>query len=136
MRRLSLLVAAIVLAAAAAGAQPPGRLLVQRPALGRTDIVFVYGGDLWSVSREGGVAHRLTSGPGVETSPAFSPDGTKIAFTGEYDGNVDVFVMPAAGGVPKRLTWHPSESESGCRKTEDRRRSVGSAAVPPLSSIT
>ncbi|MBP1636428.1 MAG: periplasmic component of the Tol biopolymer transport system like protein, partial [Acidobacteria bacterium] len=49
-----------------------------------------------------------TAGPGVETNPSFSPDGSRIAFTGEYDGNVDVFVMPAGGGEPKRLTWHPA----------------------------
>src|SRR4051794_28657727 len=46
--------------------------------------------------------------PGSETDPAFSPDGNLIAFTGEYDGNVDVFVIPASGGVPRRLTWHPA----------------------------
>jgi tricorn protease len=60
------------------------------------------------VPRAGGDAIRLTSGTGYETDPAFSPDGTRIAFTGEYDGNVDLFVIPASGGVPKRLTWHPA----------------------------
>ena len=83
-------------------------LLPQRPTVSRSQIVFVYGGDLWSVPRSGGDARRLTTGPGVETNPIFSPDGSKIAFTGEYDGNVDVFVMPAEGGVPRRLTWHPA----------------------------
>ena len=58
-------------------------------------------------SRDGGDARRLTTGTGVETYPSFSPDGTMIAFTGEYDGNPDVYVMPATGGVPKRLTYHP-----------------------------
>jgi tricorn protease len=99
---------AMVLGVGTASAQPADRLLLQRPTLSRTQIVFVYGGDLWSVPREGGAADRLTAGPGVETNPVFSPDGTKIAFTGEYDGNVDVFVVPATGGVPKRLTWHPA----------------------------
>ena len=100
---------AMILTAATVAAQPGhDRLLVQRPTLSRTHIVFVYGGDLWSVPREGGAAHRITAGPGVETNPSFSPDGSRIAFTGEYDGNVDVFVMPAAGGEPKRLTWHPA----------------------------
>jgi tricorn protease len=89
-----------------AGAQT-GRLLLRSPALSRTQIVFSYAGDLWSVPREGGEAKRLTVGPGVETDPVFSPDGSLIAFTGEYDGNVDVFVMPAEGGVPRRLTYHP-----------------------------
>ena len=89
---------------AAAEARP---ILAQKPALNRTHIIFVYAGDLWKVSREGGAAQRLTSGPGIETNPVFSPDGSMIAFTGEYDGNVDVFVMPAEGGEPRRLTWHP-----------------------------
>ena len=97
-------VAALVLSAAVAQAQSTGRQLLQQPALSRTHIVFVHGGDLWSVPRDGGAASRLTSGPGAETGPVFSADGTRVAFTGEYDGNVDVFVIPAAGGVPKRLT--------------------------------
>ena len=81
--------------------------LVQRPTMNRTDIVFSYGGDLWRVSRQGGTAVRLTGGTGFETEAFYSPDGSTIAFTGEYDGNVDVFTMPASGGVPKRLTYHP-----------------------------
>jgi tricorn protease len=97
---------ALLLLAPLAGAQT-GRLLLRSPALSRTQIVFSYAGDLWSVPREGGEAKRLTTAPGVETDPVFSPDGSLIAFTGEYDGNVDVFVMPAEGGVPRRLTYHP-----------------------------
>ncbi len=83
-------------------------ILAQKPALNRTHVVFAYAGDLWRVARGGGAAQRLTAGPGVETNPVFSPDGSLIAFTGEYDGNVDVFVMPAEGGEPRRLTWHPA----------------------------
>jgi tricorn protease len=97
-----------LVALAAAGIADDGRLLLQKPTLSKTHIVFAYAGDLWTVAREGGDAVRLTSGNGNETDPAFSPDGTRIAFTGEYDGNVDVFVVPASGGVPKRLTWHPA----------------------------
>jgi tricorn protease len=82
--------------------------LLQRPALSETQIVFNYAGDLWSVDRKGGRASRLTVGVGNETSPVFSPDGRTIAFTGEYDGNMDVFTIPAAGGVPHRVTYHPS----------------------------
>jgi tricorn protease len=89
-----------------AHADPP--MLLRKPALSRTQIVFNYAGDLWSVSRDGGEAKQLTTGVGIETDPAFSPDGSLIAFTGEYDGNTDVYVMPAAGGVPKRLTYHPA----------------------------
>lgn len=91
----------------AAFAAPGGLHLLQKPALNKTGIVFSYSGDLWHVSREGGVATRLTSGPGFESDAAFSPDGKTLAFTGEYDGNVDIFSVPASGGVPKRLTFHP-----------------------------
>ncbi len=103
---MRLLIAFFTLSLFAAAANDP--LLLQKPALSRSRIVFAYAGDLWSVPREGGDAVRLTSGAGIETDPAFSPDGNLIAFTGEYDGNVDVFVVPASGGVPKRLTWHPA----------------------------
>ncbi|MGA2531475.1 MAG: PDZ domain-containing protein [Candidatus Aminicenantales bacterium] len=99
----------VLLAAAPAKTADSGTpWLFQKPALSRTDIVFVFAGDLWTVPRAGGEAKRLTSSPGAETNPVFSPDGSLIAFTGEYDGNVDVFVMPAEGGVPRRLTWHPA----------------------------
>jgi tricorn protease len=82
--------------------------LLQRPAFNGSLIVFSYAGDLWTVDRNGGHASRLTTGTGVETDPVFSPDGSMIAFTGEYDGNTDVFMVPAIGGVPKRLTYHPA----------------------------
>jgi len=82
--------------------------LFRSPTMNRTHIVFSYAGDLWSVPRDGGSATRLTSHPGVERDPIFSPDGTQIAFTAEYDGNTDVFVMPAGGGEPLRLTHHPA----------------------------
>src|SRR5579864_7573304 len=65
--------------------------LLKSPTLNRTHIVFTYAGDLWSVPRDGGDATRLTTGAGEETHPMFSPDGTQIAFTGEYDGNIDVY---------------------------------------------
>src|SRR5580700_2746640 len=81
--------------------------LVQKPTMNKTQIVFSYAGDLWTVSRQGGVAMRLTAGTGIETEAAFSPDGNTLAFTGEYDGNIDVFTVPATGGVPKRVTYHP-----------------------------
>jgi tricorn protease len=92
-------------AAPAAGAKP---VLAQQPSLSRTHIVFACAGDLWLVPREGGAAARLTTHPGIESSPRFSPDGALVAFSGQYDGNTDVFVVPATGGVPRRLTYHPS----------------------------
>src|SRR5258706_405746 len=77
-----------------------------------TSIVFAYAGDLWTVSRQGGVASRLTAGAGSESNPEFSPDGNTIAFSGDYDGNVDVFTVPATGGVPKRITYHPDQDRA------------------------
>src|ERR1700734_1692911 len=103
---MRLIIAIFALSAVAAAADEP--LLLQKPTLSKTHIVFAYAGDLWSVPREGGDAVRLTSGTGTETAPAFSPDGKLVAFTGEYHGNVDFFVVPASGGVPKRLTWPPA----------------------------
>ncbi len=82
--------------------------LFQSPSLSRDSIAFGYAGDLWTVSRDGGRAVRLTIGVGLESAPLYSPDGSMIAFTGEYDGNTDVFTVPAAGGVPHRVTYHPS----------------------------
>ena len=101
---LFVLLCASVSAALGAGATLH---LLQRPAMNKTTIVFSYAGDLWSVPRRGGVANRLTAGAGMETEAMFSPDGKTIAFTGEYDGNIDVFTILATGGVPKRITYHP-----------------------------
>lgn len=85
----------------------PNPLLLQHPTMNATTIAFQFAGDLWTVPKTGGEAHRLTSADGIESDPYFSPDGTMIAFTGAYDGNEDVFVVPARGGVPRRLTYHP-----------------------------
>lgn len=72
----------------------------------QTQIAFVYGSDLWIVSKEGGIANRLSSPSGVESFPKFSPDGSQIAFSGNYDGNQDVYVVPSMGGLPTRITYH------------------------------
>ncbi len=82
-------------------------LLLQYPTLSRTRISFEYGGEIWTVSRRGGQAHRLVTGTDVLTMPIFSPDGSMIAYTGTYDHNTDVYVVPATGGEPTRLTYHP-----------------------------
>ncbi len=85
---------------------PEGRLL-RFPDVSKDKIAFSYGGDLWLVSREGGTAQRITSHPGQELFGKFSPDGKWIAFTGQYDGNYNVYLMPLEGGDPKQLTFHP-----------------------------
>ena len=85
-----------------------GTQLLRQPTVSDTEVVFVYANDLWKTPLSGGTAVRLTSNEGYESLPHFSPDGKQIAFTAEYDGNVDVYVIPAEGGEPKRLTFHPS----------------------------
>ncbi|HEY3384617.1 MAG TPA: PDZ domain-containing protein [Vicinamibacterales bacterium] len=80
--------------------------LLSQPAISKSAIAFVYAGDLWIAGLDGKNVRRLTSGQGA-SAPAFSPDGTLVAFTAQYEGNADVYVVPVAGGVPTRLTWHP-----------------------------
>lgn len=99
---------AIVGSSAGQVLQTPG-LLAQDPTVGKDSIAFSMAGDLWVVPREGGTARRLTSDPGREFAPRFSPDGSKIAFSGQYAGNTDAYVVDAGGGIPKRLTFQPQE---------------------------
>ncbi len=81
--------------------------LLRQPDIRKNQVVFAYANDLWLVSDRGGDAKRLTSFQGSESDPHFSPDGQFIAFSGQYDGNTDVYVIPVSGGEPRRLTWHP-----------------------------
>jgi len=78
--------------------------LLRFPTTNDHEIVFCYAGELYTVAKDGGIARRLTSGPGYTSFPRFSPDGKQVAFTSQYDGNTEVYVMPAEGGTPKRLT--------------------------------
>lgn len=82
--------------------------LLRSPDVSGESIVFVYAGNLWKTPLAGGNSVQLTTHPGSEGNPTFSPDGKWIAFSGSYDGNTDVYVIPSQGGVPKRLTYHPS----------------------------
>jgi len=82
--------------------------MLRSPTVSATHIAFAYGQNIWVVERAGGAARRLSSFQGQASNPRFSPDGKWIAFSGEYAGNLDVYVVPAAGGEPRRLTWHPS----------------------------
>ncbi len=103
--RPAILLSLLLLATAAASAQTK---LLRYPDLHDDAVVFVYAGDLWRASAAGGTAARLTAHPGLEVFPKFSPDGKWIAFTGQYDGDEQVYVIPAEGGVPKQLTWYPA----------------------------
>jgi len=88
-------------------ANAQGTRLLRQPTISAESIVFVYANDLWKVDRKGGDALRLTTNEGQESNPHFSNDEKWIAFSAQYDGNTDVYVIPAEGGSPKRLTWHP-----------------------------
>jgi tricorn protease len=97
----------LVALAAASPAMPQGdeARLLRFPAIHGDTVVFTSAGNLYSVPAAGGVARRLTSHDGFEMFPRFSPDGRFLAFTGQYDGNTEVYLMPAEGGMPKRLTY-------------------------------
>ena len=90
---------------------PPGTRFLRQPDASADHVAFVHANDVWIVGREGGMARRLTSDDGAETSPAISPDGQWVAFSGEYGGNQDVYLVPIDGGQPQRLTWHPGGDE-------------------------
>src|SRR5437868_15083037 len=97
-------IAAVLLAVPNAGAQTK---MLRTPSVSATHIAFAYGGDVWIVDRAGGAARRLTTGGG-ESCRKLSPDGRWVAFRGDEGGNTDVYVVPAEGGEPKRLTWQPA----------------------------
>src|SRR5438045_2525434 len=82
--------------------------LLRFPDVHGDKVVFTYGGDLWLASTSGGLATRLTAHPGLELFAKFSPDGQWIAFTGQYDGDEQVYVIPVTGGVPRQLTYYPA----------------------------
>ena len=100
-------VVGVLLGAAVTPAASQTKLL-RFPDVHEDRVVFVYAGDLWTAATEGGTATRLTAHPGLEVFPKFSPDGQWVAFTGQYDGDEQVYVVPATGGVPRQLTWYPA----------------------------
>jgi len=102
-----LLAAFTVLLMAQAQSRQP--LLLRDPSISRTQIAFSYAGEIWIAQRDGSNPRPLTSGGGHERKPLFSPDGSQIAFTGTYGGTSGVYVVPAGGGEPRRLTYHPAD---------------------------
>ncbi len=109
LKSLTLALLAVALAGGTASAADNPLLLLQSPSISATQLVFAYGGEIWITAREGGEAHRLVTGSDRLSGPVFSPDGSMVAYTGNYDGNPDVYVVPAAGGQPHRLTYHPGD---------------------------
>ncbi len=108
--------------------------LLRFPDIHGDKVAFVYAGDIWTADLNGGFARRLTSSPGSEVSPRFSPDGTMIAFSGQYDSAVQqVYVMPADGGTPKRLTFE-SESAIVANWTPDGKIVYASAYGNPFTT--
>src|SRR5215831_5124275 len=83
--------------------------LLRFPDIHGDRVAFTYGGDIWTAPATGGTAIRLTAHPGIEVFPRFSPDGKWIAFTGQYDGDEQVYVIPSTGGVPRQLTFYPAK---------------------------
>src|SRR6187549_1852524 len=103
--------AVAALALSFALASPPaeaGTKLLRFPDVQGDRVVFTYAGDLWTASTGGGLASRLPSHPGLEVFGKFSPDGKWLAFTGQYDGDEQVYVVAATGGEPRQLTFYPA----------------------------
>jgi tricorn protease len=105
IRMLGLLMAVSAVAPGPAAAQTR---LLRFPAIHGDKVAFTYAGDIWTAPASGGTATRITAHPGIEVFARFSPDGTWIAFTGQYDGDEQVYVVPATGGEPKQLTFYPA----------------------------
>ena len=114
MRKIKITLSVIVLLAAfstfSIKAQNDARLM-RFPDINKNLIAFVYAGDIWTVDANGGDAKRLTSHMGLELFPRISPDGNWIAFSAEYSGNRQVYVMPAKGGTPQQLTYYNDVGE-------------------------
>jgi len=130
----------VVRASAAMGAQSDELLLLRDPSVSKTQITFSYAGNIWIANRDGGSPRRLTVG-GHEEKPRFSPDGSQIAFTGNFDGTRAVYVMEAAGGEPRRLTYHPADlgvvgwTPDGKRILFSSRRAAFARAVVQLFTV-
>ncbi len=116
--------------------------MLRHPDVSKDQISFVYAGDIWVVARAGGTARRLSSPPGEEGFPRFSPDGSRLAFSASYDGNTDVYVIPSAGGEVSRVTYHPGTDRlidwtpDGAELLFSSRRASGVGVVRQLYRVS
>src|SRR5687768_4004558 len=106
MRFVLLLLTLLIFPIAGMAEEAGSTRLLRFPHIQGDKIAFVYAGDIWIVDAQGGVARRLTSHKGLELFPKFSPDGKWIAFSGEYSGTRQVYVMSVEGGEPRQLTYY------------------------------
>ena len=104
MKKMKFFLLALAILPLLINAQDEARLM-RFPAVNGDKVVFTYAGDLYTVAKTGGMARKLTNHEGFEMFARFSPDGKQLAFTAQYDGNTEVYVMPSEGGVPVRLTY-------------------------------
>lgn len=107
LRLLAPAIAAVLLAPPAPAIDPADTRMLSNPAVGPKNIAFVYAEDLWVADLDGSNPRRLTTDIGIETTPVFSPDGSVLAFSAQYDGNMDVYTIPTTGGTATRITFHP-----------------------------
>jgi tricorn protease len=111
IKNVSVLIAFVMLSSLILFASDEAKLM-RYPDIYKDKVVYSYAGDIWISPLDGGYARRLTTSPGVEYFPKFSPDGKWIAFTGQYDGYFQVFVIPSEGGDPRQLTFYPYDTIS------------------------
>jgi len=123
--------AAVPPAPASAQAASPVQLLLRTPSLSQEKIAFRYAGDIWTVSRQGGDAERLTSVGTVVAGPFYSPDGNRIAYTAHLHGGYDVYVISSSGGIPRRITWHPAGSGVAGWSPDGKDVLVSTGAISP-----
>ena len=116
---ICLVITGVLASTALADETESGTKLLRFPDVNGNTIVFCHGGDIWRTTTEDGTAVRLTAHEGQEIFPKFSPDGQWIAFTGQYDGDEQVYVIPTAGGVPRQLTFYPADGPFPPRRGYD-----------------
>ncbi len=112
MKNLYCIILSLLLSVSVSGIDIKDTRMMSQPTISDTHVAFIYAEDLWVANIDGSNPRRLTVDEGIESLPFFSPNGKLIAFSAQYDGNIDVFTIPVEGGVPTRLTWHPGNDHA------------------------